>query len=89
VCDVFAIKYQLRFRPIFVFVQATLDPVAGIKDVKKYARQEHGTKFSSREIGDYLFEMDANDQKFSVHWTSSGGSGRCLRSFTVHLSISR
>lgn len=65
-CDVFAIKYQLRFRPIFVFVQATLDPVAGIKDVKKYARQEHGTKFSSREIGDYLFEMDANAEFIDI-----------------------
>ena len=43
-----------------LFVKATLDPDEGIKEIKKYARQEHGMKFSSREIGDYLFEMDAN-----------------------------
>ena len=43
-----------------LFVQATLDPEAGINEIKKYARQEHGMKFSSREIGDYLFEMESN-----------------------------
>ena len=43
-----------------LFVQATLDPEGGINEIKKYARQEHGMKFSSREIGDYLFEMESN-----------------------------
>lgn len=47
-------------------MQTTLDPEAGIKDVKKYARQEHGMKFSSREIGDYLFEMDANAEFIDI-----------------------
>ena len=49
-----------------LFVQATLDPEAGIKEIKKYARQEHGMKFSSREIGDYLFEMEANAEFIDV-----------------------
>ena len=47
-------------------MQTTLDPEADIKDVKKYARQEHGMKFSSREIGDYLFEMDANAEFIDI-----------------------
>ena len=47
-------------------MQTTLDPEAGIKDVKKYARQENGMKFSSREIGDYLFEMDANAEFIDI-----------------------
>ena len=43
-----------------LFLETTLDPEAGIKEIKKYARQEHGMKLSTREIGDYLFEMDSN-----------------------------
>ena len=49
-----------------LFVQATLDPEAGIKEIKKYARQEHGMKLSTREIGDYLFEMEANAEFIDV-----------------------
>ena len=49
-----------------LFVQATLDPKAGIKEIKKYARQQHGVKYSTREIGDYLFEMDANAEFIDV-----------------------
>ena len=49
-----------------LFVQTMLDPEAGIKEIKKYARQEHGMKFSSREIGDYLFEMEANAEFIDV-----------------------
>ena len=49
-----------------LFVQATLDPEAGIKEIKKYARQEHGVKYSTKEIGDYLFEMDANAEFIDV-----------------------
>ena len=49
-----------------LFVQATLDPEAGIKEIKKYARQQHGVKYSTREIGDYLFEMDANAEFIDV-----------------------
>ena len=49
-----------------LFVQATLDPDAGIKEIKKYARQEHGMKLSTREIGDYLFEMEANAEFIDV-----------------------
>ena len=36
-----------------------LDPEAGIKEIKKYVRKEHGVKYSTREIGDYLSEMDS------------------------------
>ena len=49
-----------------LFVQATLDPEAGIKEIKKYARQQHGVKYSTREIGDYLFEMEANAEFIDV-----------------------
>ena len=49
-----------------LFVKTTLDPEAGIKEIKKYARQEHGMKLSTREIGDYLFEMDANAEFIDV-----------------------
>ena len=49
-----------------LFVQATLDPEAGIKEIKKYARQEHGMKLSTREIGDYLFEMEANAEFIDI-----------------------
>ena len=49
-----------------LFVQATLDPEAGIKEIKKNANQEHGKKFSSREIGDYLFEMESNAEFIDV-----------------------
>ena len=49
-----------------LFVQTTLDPEAGIKEIKKYARQEHGMKLSTREIGDYLFEMEANAEFIDV-----------------------
>ena len=49
-----------------LFVQTTLDPEAGIKEIKKYARQEHGMKLSTREIGDYLFEMDANEEFIDI-----------------------
>ena len=49
-----------------LFVQATLDPEAGIKEIKKYARKEHGMKFSTREIGDYLFEMESNAEFIDV-----------------------
>ena len=49
-----------------LFVQTTLDPEAGIKEIKKYARQQHGVKYSTREIGDYLFEMDDNAEFIDV-----------------------
>ena len=49
-----------------LFVQATLDPEAGIKEIKKYARQEHEMKYSAREIGDYLFEMESNAEFIDV-----------------------
>ena len=49
-----------------LFVQTTLAPEAGIKEIKKYVRQEHGIKLSTREIGDYLFEMDANAEFIDV-----------------------
>ena len=49
-----------------LFVQATLDPEAGIKEIKKYARQERGMKYSAREIGDYLFEMESNAEFIDV-----------------------
>ena len=49
-----------------LFVQATLDPEAGIKEIKKYARQQHGVKYSTREIGDYLFEMESNAEFIDV-----------------------
>ena len=49
-----------------LFVQATLDPEVGIKEIKKYARQQHGVKYSTREIGDYLFEMDANAEFIDI-----------------------
>ena len=49
-----------------LFVQATLDPQAGIKEIKKYVRKEHGVKFSTREIGDYLFEMESNAEFIDV-----------------------
>ena len=49
-----------------LFVQTTLDPEAGIKEIKKYARKEHGMKLSTREIGDYLFEMESNAEFIDV-----------------------
>ena len=49
-----------------LFVQTTLDPEAGIKEIKKYARQQHGVKYSTREVGDYLFEMEANAEFIDV-----------------------
>ena len=49
-----------------LFVQTTLDPEAGIKEIKKYARQQHGVKYSTREIGDYLFEMESNAEFIDV-----------------------
>ena len=49
-----------------LFVQTMLDPEAGIKEIKKYVRQEHGMKLSTREIGDYLFEMDANAEFIDI-----------------------
>ena len=49
-----------------LFVQTMLDPEAGIKEIKRYVRQEHGMKLSTREIGDYLFEMDANAEFIDI-----------------------
>jgi len=49
-----------------LFVQTTLDPETGIKEIKKYARQEHGVKYSSREIGDYLSEMNSNGEFLDI-----------------------
>ena len=43
-----------------------LDPEAGIKEIKKYARKEHGVKYSTREIGDYLFKMEANAEFIDI-----------------------
>ena len=49
-----------------LYVQTKLDPEAGIKEIKKYARQGRGMKLSTREIGDYLFEMEANAEFIDV-----------------------
>jgi len=49
-----------------LFVKTTLDPEEGIKEIKKYVRKEYGVKYSTREIGDYLFEMDANAEFIDV-----------------------
>ena len=49
-----------------LFVQATLDPEAGIKEIKKYVRKEHGVKYSTTEIGDYLSEMDSNGEFLDI-----------------------
>ena len=43
-----------------------LDPEAGIKEIKKYVRKEHGVKYSTREIGDYLSEMDSNGEFLDI-----------------------
>lgn len=37
-----------------------------LSSIEKYARQEHGTKYSAREVGDYLFEMDANAEFIDI-----------------------
>ena len=49
-----------------LYMETMLDPAAGIKEIKKYARKEHGMKFSTREIGDYLFEMESNAEFIDV-----------------------
>ena len=49
-----------------LYVETMLDPEAGIKEIKKYARQEHGVKYSTRAIGDYLFEMESNSEFIDV-----------------------
>ena len=49
-----------------LFVQTTLDPQAGIKEIKKFVRKEHGVKYSIREIGDYLSEMDSNGEFLDI-----------------------
>ena len=49
-----------------LFVKTTLDPEVGIKEIKKYVRKQHEMKLSGREIGDYLFEMEANAEFIDV-----------------------
>ena len=49
-----------------LFLMTTLDPKAGIKEIKKYVRKEHGVKYSAREIGDYLSEMDSNGEFLDI-----------------------
>ena len=34
-----------------LFLETTLDPEAGIKEIKKYVRKEHGVKYSARRLG--------------------------------------
>ena len=43
-----------------------LDPKAGIKEIKKVVRKEHGVKYSTSEIGDYLSEMDSNGEFLDI-----------------------
>ena len=40
-----------------LFLETTLDPEAGIKKI-----MEHRVKYSTREVGDYLAEMDDNGE---------------------------
>ena len=49
-----------------LFLATTLDQKAGIKEIKKYARKEHGVKYTAREIGDYLSEMDGNGEFLDI-----------------------
>ena len=49
-----------------LYVETMLDPEAGIKEIKKYARKEHAVKFSTREIGDCLSEMDSNGEFLDI-----------------------
>ena len=49
-----------------LFLETTLDPKAGIKEIKKYVRKEHGVNYSAREIGDYLSEMDSNGEFLDI-----------------------
>ena len=49
-----------------LYVETMLDPEAGIKEIKKYARKEHGVKYTAREIGDYLSEMDGNGEFLDI-----------------------
>ena len=49
-----------------LYLETMLDPEAGIKEIKKYVRKEHGVKFSTREIGDYLSEMDSNGEFLDI-----------------------
>ena len=43
-----------------------LDPKAGIQEIKKVVRKEHGVKYSTSEIGDYLSEMDSNGEFLDI-----------------------
>ena len=49
-----------------LYLETMLDPKAGIKEIKKYVRKEHGVKYSAREIGDYLSEMDSNGEFLDI-----------------------
>ena len=49
-----------------LYVETMLDPEAGIKEIKKYARKEHGMKYATREIGDCLSEMDSNGEFLDI-----------------------
>ena len=49
-----------------LYLETMLDPEAGIKEIKKYVRKEHGVKYSAREIGDYLSEMDSNGEFLDI-----------------------
>ena len=49
-----------------LYVETMLDPKAGIKEIKKVVRKEHGVKYSTSEIGDYLSEMDGNGEFLDI-----------------------
>ena len=49
-----------------LYLETMLDPKAGIKEIKKVVRKEHGVKYSTSEIGDYLSEMDSNGEFLDI-----------------------
>ena len=49
-----------------LYVETMLDLDKGIKEIKKVASKQHGVKYSTTEIGDYLSEMDSNGEFLDI-----------------------
>ena len=49
-----------------LYVETMLDLEKGIKEIKKVASKQHGVKYSTTEIGDYLSEMDSNGEFLDI-----------------------
>ena len=49
-----------------LYLETMIDLEAGIKEIRKYVRKEHGVKYSTREIGNYLSEMDSNGEFLDI-----------------------